>query len=86
MPKIDFVYPAIPVTRVLTATVGPVTVVTKLYGAVSPARLDKEQKEVQYRAFQLSPLPPRVRRERTVVVHDEQDRWVMEPAMSGGRR
>ncbi len=49
-------------TKVLTATRGPVTVITKLYGDVSDDRLVLEQRKTEFRAEQLAPVPKRPER------------------------
>jgi hypothetical protein len=49
-------------TATLTATRGTQTVVRKLYGPVTPERLAAEQKDVEYRAEQLNPVPKRPER------------------------
>jgi hypothetical protein len=78
-------FPAIPVTKTLTRTVGNITVSVNLYGPVSDARLAKEQKELEYRVEQLTPIPPRPRRERTPDKFEELlDEY--ETFQSGGRR
>ena len=53
--------PATP-TKVLTATKGQTTIVTKLYGPVDDARLALEQRMVEHRADQLNPVPKRPER------------------------
>lgn len=83
MPK-ETVYPAIPVTRVLHETNGTVSVTTKLYGEITPARLAKEQAEIKYRVEQLTPLPPRVERERPIEPERyDEDGFVVRGIMSG---
>jgi hypothetical protein len=49
-------------TKVLTATRGITTIVTKLYGPVDDARLALEQRMVEHRAEQLNPVPKRPER------------------------
>jgi len=46
-------------TKILTATRYNTTIVRKLYGEVTPERLEREQREVNHRAEQLSTPPPR---------------------------
>lgn len=85
MAKPEVTYPAIPVTKTLTATDGNVTVTTKLYGEVSPERLAKEEKEIKYRANQLNPVPQRKREQKPQ--DDFADRLdEFESFNSGGRR
>lgn len=49
-------------SRTFQTTVLPTTVVTKLFGDVTPEREAKERKEAAYRCDQLNPLPPKVER------------------------
>ncbi len=63
-------------TMSLTAEHGNVKVVTKLYGAVTPERLLKEQKATDHRADQLDPPKRKERPERplrNVRVPEEND-------------
>ena len=57
-------YVAIVPTATLTATHGVASVVTKLYGEVSPERREAEQRMTNYRAEQLDPPKKRVVVER----------------------
>jgi hypothetical protein len=50
-------------TLTLTSTFGSATVVTKLYGTVTPEREAKERREVAYRAQQIAPVERRKRPE-----------------------
>lgn len=65
-------------TKVLTVTLGSVTVRTSLYGDVSPERLAREQKEIMYRAAQLQPVQ---RREERVEFDREFERTPEEDAV-----
>ena len=49
-------------TKTLTATVGSVTVISRLFGEVSQERLDRETRDIQFRADQLNPVPKRPER------------------------
>ncbi len=60
--KYDPNFKATEPTKILTATRGVTTVIRKLYGPVSEERLAKEQKDVEYRAEQLNPVPKRPER------------------------
>jgi hypothetical protein len=66
-------------TRTLSASVGPVTVRMALYGRVSGARLAQAKRDVQFRAEQLAPRPPRVERD------DDYDAWSASRDMSNPR-
>lgn len=72
-------------SRILTATRSGVTVVTKLFGEITPERLDREQRETDHRAEQLAPVPKRperferdpVNQEPGVYIGDEEARDMM---------
>lgn len=69
-------------------TVRGVTVTTTLYGALTPERLDRAQREARWRADQLAPVP--VKRFEDSPVH-RQDFEDEEPALNyvaqvGGHR
>jgi len=53
-------------TLVIAESVGAVTVVTKLFGELTPERVAKERKETAYRAQQLAPIEKRPQRERVI--------------------
>lgn len=88
---IDTNYVAPKPTHILTATHGTVTVVTKLYGEVTPERIETEQRITMHRAEQLDPVPKRqehferdpVHREPGVYIGEDEARDMVHRAQNG---
>jgi hypothetical protein len=77
-------------TLVFTETAGAVAITVKLYGPLTPERVEREKKLAKYRVEQLTPIQRRPRIERTFsraeLAREPEDDNSFEIVRGGGRR